>query len=990
MADQDEIIESPFSSDSEGFLTGARIDASELRAEFGQINKALNGIARSVSAIEQALKVHGISRMPGADALTVATPRITAGSTTRERTARRKSEVVVIAEPVRKAAKTTGLRESGDSKETTKRTIEKADRSKRNPTPGNVQKTVTVKKSSFDVVAAPKNTRKTAETGTKATLNPVEPRGRDEKGRFVAQPKSAANGKTNGLEGYETDQAAENLAGKLADAVRDSSEDMRQSDPVVAAVSEIAEPVSHAFGSVEKLWETNGEEGLLKRILSGLTKFRKEQSTFNKAEKKALGDIADNTDKIGTGGAAAEAGDKLSVFAGLGKKVGAAAGAVGAGALKVLRKIPVLGSLFALGKGAFDVANSELDSRKTREEKDRATGGALGDAAGVIGGGIAGGKLGAVAGAFLGPVGTIIGGAVGSAAGMFFGSKAGKIVGETVGGWVAELRHMDIGGAIVSRWNKCVDAVGTAWNDSVNTVTGAWTSVTEQVSSAWSGLTDTLSSAWNGMIEGVAGFWAKAKESAAAQLKGVNDWINDKTGIDAAGTASTVANAVTGAVKGTVGMVKEVFGTREKTPSWNLKNSGQLFDLGVERHSRKIDPKTWQLGDSSAAFESGGRGASTISRGFGDLGGKSYGTYQLASNTGTLQAFLDQSGYGKKLNGLRPGSWEFDRQWKRLADTDPEFAKAQHEFVKRTHYDKAMSGLAGAGIDLSKRGKAVQDAVWSTSVQFGAGSATSAAGAVPMIQKALAGRDAASMSDEEIITALQDYKLVNNARLFRGSSQSVREGTAKRAVLEKQRLVALARLEHPEDTPAADRAEQKGPTIATAANRIADSVKNVPESRAVEASRVKTDLSADKATYHYSKKDQTDDIGAASIQGINYGLQDGTAQALPQLRKAFGLPVEQNAVSTPININAPRKETALSVRGISSATVSTAKPVVASSSVPIMPPIANVPPPAKAVSVPVPLSGNSAPVVPSVRIESEIGQDVRERGIAHIVTGGLA
>ena len=990
MADQDEIIESPFSSDSEGFLTGPRINASELRTEFGKINTTLTGMARSVTAIERALKVQGVRRMASAETLTVAGPRISVGTTTREQTVRRKSEAVVIAEPAREAAKTTRSSETAGSKETPKRAVENLNRARQNPVPVNAQKAVTVKKSAFDVVTAPKTTPKTAEKDNQAITKPAEPHGRDEKGRFVAQSKLASNGQTSGLEGYESDRAAENLAGKLADAVRDSSEDMRQSDPVVAAVSEIAEPVSHAVGSVEKLWESDREAGLLKRILNGFNKFRKEQSTFNKAEKKALGDIADNTDKIGAGGAAAETGDKLSIFAGLGKKAGAAAGAVGAGARKVLRKIPVLGSLFALGKGAFDVANSELDTRKTREEKDRTTGSALGDAAGVIGGGIAGGKLGALAGTFLGPVGTIIGGAVGSAAGMFFGSKAGRIVGETVGGWVADLRRMDIGGAIVSRWNKCVDSVGDVWNSSVDTITGAWTSVTERVSSAWIGLTDTLSSAWSGMIEGVSGFWAKAKESAATQLKGINDWIKDKTGIDAAGTASTVANVVTGAVKSTVGMVKEVFGAREKTPSWNLGNSGQLFDLGVERQSKKIDPKTWQLGDSSAAFESGGRGASTISRGFGDLGGKSYGTYQLASNTGTLQAFLDQSGYGEKLNGLRPGSWEFDRQWKRLADTDPEFAKAQHDFVKRTHYDKAMGGLADAGIDLSKRGKAVQDAVWSTSVQFGAGSATSAAGAVPMIQKALTGRDVSSMSDEEIITALQDYKLANNARLFRGSSQSVREGTAKRAVLEKQRLVALARLEHPEAKSPTDKKEQKGPTIATAASREADSVKDVPESRAVEVSRVKTDLAADRSTYRYSKKAKTADIGAASIPGVNYGLQDGTAQALPQLQKAFGLPAEQNAVSTPLNINASRKEATLTVRGASTAAVSTAKPVVASTSVPVMPPGVNVPPPAKAVSVPMPLSGISSPAVPSVRIESEIGQDIKERGIAHIVTGGLA
>ncbi|WP_157129848.1 hypothetical protein [Burkholderia pseudomallei] len=48
------------------------------------------------------------------------------------------------------------------------------------------------------------------------------------------------------------------------------------------------------------------------------------------------------------------------------------------------------------------------------------------------------------------------------------------------------------------------------------------------------------------------------------------------------------------------------------------------------------------------------------------------------------------------------------------------------------------------------------------------------------------------MSDEQIVSAVQDYKLANNDRLFANSSAAVRAGTAKRANAEKAKLLALA------------------------------------------------------------------------------------------------------------------------------------------------------------------------------------------------------
>ena len=82
------------------------------------------------------------------------------------------------------------------------------------------------------------------------------------------------------------------------------------------------------------------------------------------------------------------------------------------------------------------------------------------------------------------------------------------------------------------------------------------------------------------------------------------------------------------------------------------------------------------------------------------------------------------------------------------------------------------------------------DAVWSTSVQFGAGSEKKGNGAIGLFKKAFAGKDYNSMSDEERIKTLQDYKLANNEKLFASSSADVRAGTARRAADEKKVLLA--------------------------------------------------------------------------------------------------------------------------------------------------------------------------------------------------------
>ncbi|MFL7984964.1 XVIPCD domain-containing protein [Xanthomonas vasicola] len=196
----------------------------------------------------------------------------------------------------------------------------------------------------------------------------------------------------------------------------------------------------------------------------------------------------------------------------------------------------------------------------------------------------------------------------------------------------------------------------------------------------------------------------------------------------------------------------------------------------------------WHLGMTSARHESGPRGVETISTGKGDHGGVSYGAYQLSSKSGTLREYLDQSRYEKEFVGLSPATDAFNDKWKELARTDPAFGQDQHDFIKSTHYYKQVSALKAGGLDLSDRGPAVQDAIWSTSVQYR--DLTPSLFRNGLEEKFGEHYKIADLSDKQIVEALQDYKYSRTETLFK-SSPAQWDSLRNRAFEEKKDLVGL-------------------------------------------------------------------------------------------------------------------------------------------------------------------------------------------------------
>jgi len=189
------------------------------------------------------------------------------------------------------------------------------------------------------------------------------------------------------------------------------------------------------------------------------------------------------------------------------------------------------------------------------------------------------------------------------------------------------------------------------------------------------------------------------------------------------------------------------------------------------------------LGTLSAKYETGGRGPATVSTGSGDPGGVSYGSYQMATKTGTVAKFVDQTDFPWRdsFRNLQPGTPPFTAKWKEIAAAEGDrFQECQHDFIKKTHFDLLVAQtLAENSLDITTRSRALQDCVWSTAVQHG--------GKCGVIRKALAtlamGPTDADF-DKNLISAIYAERGRRRAdgklAYFPSSSPNVQKGVANR------------------------------------------------------------------------------------------------------------------------------------------------------------------------------------------------------------------
>ena len=219
---------------------------------------------------------------------------------------------------------------------------------------------------------------------------------------------------------------------------------------------------------------------------------------------------------------------------------------------------------------------------------------------------------------------------------------------------------------------------------------------------------------------------------------------------------------------------------------WVMQKGSDAKNWATEKGSealKTVFDEDADIGKSSAKFESNGD-AGTISTGKGDHGGISYGKYQMSSKYGVPQRFLKTyPEYGKQFEGMTITTPEFQAKWKDIAKNDPKFGDAQHEYIRKNFYNIFMHNLEKSGIDLSGRGKAVKEMLFSTAVQHGPNT--------KVINEALKGRDISKMTDAEMITEEQRFKNLNVDSHHRNSAPNIRVGVKNRTVAEENYLLSM-------------------------------------------------------------------------------------------------------------------------------------------------------------------------------------------------------
>jgi hypothetical protein len=166
-----------------------------------------------------------------------------------------------------------------------------------------------------------------------------------------------------------------------------------------------------------------------------------------------------------------------------------------------------------------------------------------------------------------------------------------------------------------------------------------------------------------------------------------------------------------------------------------------------------MEDRQRRMGDIASKYESGGDWGA-VSSGAGDPGGASYGRYQLASKTGTLQAFLKQSQYDREFKGLSPGTQAFNTKWKQLAGMT-EFRQSQQDFIRKRHFEPVRAIANSVGLPQSRM---VNEALWSMGVQHGK--------AGQIVRNAFKGVDPRKMGNEAIVQRLYQHRsnYVSNLR----------------------------------------------------------------------------------------------------------------------------------------------------------------------------------------------------------------------------------
>jgi hypothetical protein len=203
-----------------------------------------------------------------------------------------------------------------------------------------------------------------------------------------------------------------------------------------------------------------------------------------------------------------------------------------------------------------------------------------------------------------------------------------------------------------------------------------------------------------------------------------------------------------------------------------------------------------ELGALSSKYESKDNPSAI---GFDTTGGGSYGTYQLATRTGGFKGYMKyiennstetfnllQSAGGQ--SSAASGTDAFKQSWESIM-SDEGAAESQHQYAISQYFIPAADKVSkSTGVDVRVKSKTLQDVLWSTAIQHGAG------GCNRVFKNAIKACGNNAPTDDALIVAVYNERAKDNGMAYFGSSvANVRASVVKR--FNNEKLDALKSLE---------------------------------------------------------------------------------------------------------------------------------------------------------------------------------------------------
>lgn len=324
----------------------------------------------------------------------------------------------------------------------------------------------------------------------------------------------------------------------------------------------------HQVSWLKRIWKKPNGPGLLSRLLSGLGGLLRLPLFFARLPLMLVGGLG----KLLLGGLGSIFKGGKGLFGGIGKLGAGLFGGLGKLGKGFLKKIPILGALFALGDGVGGLFDD------TRDENGKSNRGKrVGSAAGTA--------IGGLIGSAFGPIGTIA------------GAMIGDWLGEKIGAWVADFDWSVLTNKISRAWDASVEWIKSTWN-SID-----WSSIGAKISAAWNVASNWIKTQWDSIDWGTFGEKVgKIWDSVTGWIKSTWDkldlsgaWESTKnaagkiqdTGLALAGKAVNGAKATGRAAKDWV--VNKVTSTYETVSGWFSSGNNSAEATQASSTNQKLE-----------------------------------------------------------------------------------------------------------------------------------------------------------------------------------------------------------------------------------------------------------------------------------------------------------------------------------------------------------------------------------------------------------------